>query len=84
MNVVWNENDRWQNRIKKRIDKLHKLNAMKYHTYSFIDFERKREEDYKKYLVANTTLNKILDDPHLIHNTESFLFQSKSCLSLLR
>ncbi len=81
--VDWNENDRWQNRIKKRRDKLrHKLNAIKYHTYSFKNYERAIEEEYKKYLVANTTLNKIMEDPHLIHNTESFLFQSKSCLDV--
>ena len=44
--------------------------------------KRKSEEDYKKSLFANTTLNKIFDYPHLIHNTESFLFQSKSCLDV--
>jgi hypothetical protein len=81
--IVWDEKDTWQNRIKKRVDKLyHKLNAMKYHTYSFINFERESEENYKKYLVANTTLNKVFDNPHLIYNTESFLFQSKSCLDV--
>jgi hypothetical protein len=78
-----NEEDRWQNRIKKRIDKLyHKLNAIKFHTYSFKYSERKTEEGYKKFLFANDTLNKIIDNPHLIYNTESFLSQSKSCLDV--
>ena len=81
--VHWNEEDRWQNRIKKRICKLHhKLNAIKYHTYSFKNSERKTEEEYKKFLFVNNTMNKIIDDPNLIHNTDSFLFQSKSCLDV--
>jgi hypothetical protein len=81
--ILWDEKDRWQNRIKRRIDKLHhKLDAMKYHTYFFKEIERTTEENYKNYLAANTTLNKILDNPHLIYNTESFLFQSKSCLDV--
>ena len=75
--------ERWQNRIKKRIDKLHhKLNAVKFHAYSFKSSERKIEEEYKKLLFANNTLNKIIENPHLIYNTESFLFQSKSCLDV--
>src|SRR6185437_8002505 len=57
MDTAWNENDRWQNRVKKRIDKLHKLNAIKYHTYFFNSFEQKTEVNLKNYLVANTTLN---------------------------
>jgi hypothetical protein len=81
--VLWDEKNRWQNRIEKRIDKLHhKLDAMRYHTYFFKKFERTTKEGYKNYLVANTTLNKILNSPHLIYNTESFLFQSKSCLDV--
>jgi hypothetical protein len=81
--IDWNVKDRWQNRIKKRIEKLrHKLNAIRYHIYYFRNYERKTEEEYKTFLVANNTLNKIMDNPHLIHNTESFLFQSKSCLDV--
>lgn len=81
--IHWNENDRWQNRIKKRIDKLHhKLNAIKFHVYSFESSEIRTEEEYKKFLYANNTLNKIMENPHLIYNTESFLFQCKSCLDV--
>jgi hypothetical protein len=64
--VQWTEKDRWQKRIKKRREKLHhKLDAIKYHIYNFKNFEKMQEEDYKKYLVANTTLNKIMDNPHV-------------------
>jgi hypothetical protein len=41
---------------------------------------RNVETDYKKRITANTTMNKIYDDPLLIYNFESFLFQMKSCL----
>ena len=81
--INWDEKDRWQFRIKKRIDKLHhKLDAIKYHTHLFKNFERNTEESYKRYMIANTTMNKVHDDPHLIYNLESFLFQTKSCLDL--
>ena len=79
----WNENQRWENRIKKRINKLHhKLNILKYNIESFKTFEKATENEWKKYIVANTTLNKIYDDPTLIMHVESFLFQSKSCLDV--
>ena len=80
----WKESDRWHNRIKKRINKIHhKLDAVKYHIESFKTHELKTETDYKNYIVANTTMNKIYDDPSLIYNFESFLFQSKSCMDVL-
>jgi len=40
------------------------------------------ETDYKKRITVNTTMNKIYDDPLLIYNFESFLFQMKSCLDV--
>jgi len=81
--VNWKENDRWENRVKKRIDKIHhKLDAIKYHIESFKNFERNVETNYKKQITANTTMNKIYDDPLLIYNFESFLFQMKSCLDV--
>jgi hypothetical protein len=82
--IDWDEKDKWQIRIKNRINKIqHKLEALQYHLYSFKTFERDTEENWKKYIVGNTTMNKIYDDPHLIYNVESFLFQSKSCLDVL-
>ena len=33
-------------------------------------------------MVANTSIDKIFEDPNLIHNVESFLFQSKSTLDV--
>jgi hypothetical protein len=72
--IAWDQNDRWQNRIKSRISKLrHKLDAIQYHATLFKSFERDIE----------ATMNKIYDDPRLIYNFESFLFQSKSCLDVL-
>jgi hypothetical protein len=81
--IVWNQEDRWQNRIKNRIDKLrHKLDALQYHTGLFKSVEMDTENSWKKNMVANISLNKIFDDPRLIYNFESFLFQSKSCLDV--
>jgi hypothetical protein len=75
--------DIWQNRIIKRLNKLvHKLDALQYHSHSCKYFERKTEDDWKKHIVRNTTMNTIYDDPRLIYNVESFLFQSKSCLDV--
>jgi hypothetical protein len=80
--VKWDE-DRWQNRIKKRIDRVHhKLDALKYHISMFKGVEENTESGWKNYIVANTTVNKIYEDPNLIHNVEAFLFQSKSCLDV--
>jgi hypothetical protein len=81
--IKWNESDMWENRVRKRINKLvHKLSALQFHTNLFKSFEKNTETNYTKYLAANTTMNKIYDDPHLIFNVESFLFQSKSCLDV--
>jgi hypothetical protein len=64
----WDENDIWQNRIRRMINKLvHKLDALQYHSHSFEHFGGKTEESWKKYIVGNTTMNKIYDDPHLIY-----------------
>ena len=82
--VDLNKNDRWENRVKKRLEKLHhKLDAIKYHIESFKSYERNVETELRNHVVANTTKNKIYDDPLLIYNFESFLFQSKSCLDVL-
>ena len=81
--VNWNKEDIWQNRIVLRLNRLaHKLDALQYHSHSFKYFERRTEEAWKRYIVGNTTMNKIYEDPHLIYNTESFLFQDKSCLDV--
>ena len=54
--------------------------------FSFNDpvmaFEHFTENEWKGFIVVNTTLNKIYDDPNLIMYVESFLFQSKSCLDI--
>lgn len=84
LTVAWDQNDRWQNRIKNRLSKLrHKLDALQYHAALFKSFERNTEDNWKRYIVANISMNKVYDDPHLIYNVESFLFQSKSCLDVL-
>ena len=49
--VLWNQEGRWQNRIKNRIDKLrHKLDAIQYHAYLFRAFEHrtKLEKIYRR------------------------------------
>lgn len=67
--IAWDQNDTWQNRIKNRISKLrHKLDAIQYHGALFKSFERDTEESWKRYMVANTSMNKIYDDPRLIYN----------------
>jgi hypothetical protein len=81
--VNWKKNDRWENRVKKRIDKIHhKLDAIKYHIESFKNFEWNVETNYKKRTTANTTMNKTYDDPLLIYNFESFVFKKKCCIDL--
>jgi hypothetical protein len=69
--------------FKERIGKLrHKLDALKYHSLIF-----KNEEDrlVREYQTSYTSENVhyVLENPTLIYNTESFLFQSKSCLDVL-
>lgn len=69
--------------FEKRTGKLrHKLEALKYHSLIF-----KNEEDrlIKEYQAAYTADNfhYALENPTLIYNTESFLFQTKSCLDVL-
>jgi hypothetical protein len=76
--VNWKKNDRWENRVKKRIDKIHhKLDAIKYHIESFKNFEWNVETNYKKRTTANTTKNNTYDDPLLIYNFESFIIKTK-------
>ena len=62
------EDDGWENRIKKRLSKIHhKLDAIEYHIESFKKFEKNVEPDWNQ-IVENTTMNKIYDDPLLICN----------------
>lgn len=80
----WDTKQRWENRIMKRTEKLHhKIDILKYNIELFKLLETKTENDWKQYIVANTTMNKIYEDHDLIMNVESFLFQSKSCLDVL-
>jgi hypothetical protein len=77
------ENNRWENRVKHRLSKIHhKLHAVRYHIESFKNFESNTISEFKNYIIASTTMNKIYDDPLLIYNLESFLFQSKSFLDV--
>lgn len=82
-NVDWNKNDRWENRVEKRLSKIHhKLHALRYHIESFKNCETQTVSEFEKHITANSTMNKIYDDPLLICNLESFLFQSKSLLDV--
>lgn len=59
------------------------LRPLQYHSNSFKYFEREIEKDWKTNIVGNISMNKIINNPGLIYNLESFLFQSKSCLDVL-
>jgi hypothetical protein len=77
------QNDRWENRVKVKLNDMHyKLDALKFHIELFKGFELDLENEFRKHIVANTTMNKIPDDPRLISIIESFLFQSKSNLDV--
>jgi hypothetical protein len=79
----WNENDRWEKLIDQRKNKLtHKLHTLRHHIELFKGVERASDIEYRKGITGNTTMNKIYEHPHLISNTESFLFQAKSTLDV--
>jgi hypothetical protein len=80
--INWNEKDRWQKYAKGRIQKLfHKLDALKFFMSVFVIEEKRIENNYKQFSTL-TQYNIITDNPLLIYSTESFLFQSKSCLDV--
>lgn len=81
--INWNENDRWQKYAKGRVNKLrHKLDALKFHSAVFKNEETVSEQQIKNE-ATGTLYNYVIDRPVLIYVTESFLFQSKSCLDVL-
>jgi len=81
--IKWDQNDRWHKYVKGRINKLHhKLNALQFHSTIFKNQEKVIEKKLKNGVVG-TSYNIVIDEPVLIYTTESFLFQSKSCLDVI-
>ena len=69
--------------FEKRTGKLrHKLDALKYHSTNFTKEEDRLIHEYQTAYTAEN-INYALENPTLIYNTESFLFQTKSCLDVL-
>ncbi len=83
INEQWNKNDRWEDLIEKRKNKIYyKLGILKHHTEAFKHLEKLGETEYKKGISGNTTMNKIFENPLLTLNIEAFLFQAKSTLDI--
>jgi hypothetical protein len=81
--VRLDETDKWQRYAKGRINKLHhKLDALQFHSTVFKNEEKRKVEEIRAFSMG-TLYNFVIDNPVLIYMTESFLFQSKSCLDVI-
>ncbi|MBA7499083.1 hypothetical protein ES704_01823 [subsurface metagenome] len=72
-----------QDLVKHISDVEHKLHAVKYHLNNYEQAESDKIKEFSKNYKPPAGVQMVTEEPRLIYEVESFLFQTKSCLDVL-
>ncbi len=72
-----------QDFVKRINDVDHKLHAVKYHLSNYERAESDKIKEFSKKYKPPAGVQMVIEEPRLIYEIESFLFQTKSCLDVL-